>query len=127
MGWSAATAPLTGDGVTVVPRGAATAQARLLLTAPLAATVTVTQVRADGRELRSSPVQVASGTTAVVALDGPAAALALHADGPVHAAVVTEVPDPAGALVAVLPVTPAVDAARVAPPALEDPALGARR
>ena len=127
VGWSAATAPLTGDGVTVVPRGAATAQARLLLTAPLAATVTVTQVRADGRELRSSPVQVASGTTAVVALDGPAAALALHADGPVHAAVVTEVPDPAGALVAVLPVTPAVDAARVAPPALEDPALGARR
>jgi hypothetical protein len=63
----------------------------------------------------------------VVALDDSAAALALHADGPVHAAVVTEVPDPGGVLVSVLPVAPAVDAARVAPPAVEDPTLGARR
>jgi hypothetical protein len=127
VGWAAATGPLTGDGVTVVPRGAATAQASLVLTAPLAAAVTVREVGADGRQVRASTVQVSSGTTVVVALDAAAAALALRSDGPVHAAVVTEVPDPGGELVAVLPVAPAVDAVRVAPPAVEDPALGPRR
>ena len=78
-----------------------------------------------GRPLRTLTVAVPAGRTVGVTLTPATAAyvLGVPARSPVHAALVVLVPDPAGLLVTALPLHPAVLAARVAPPAVADPAL----
>jgi hypothetical protein len=80
-----------------------------------------------GRPLRTQTVGVAAGHTVEVTLTPATAAylLGVPAGRPVHAALVVTVPDPTGLLVTALPLQPAVVAARVAPPAVADPALPA--
>jgi len=136
LAWTAAAQPLTGDVAGAVPRPvdsrnavvtAAPATARLLLTAGArAARVTLREVDAVGRRLRSSTVTVPANRTVGTMLT-PATAgyvLGVPARAPVHAALVVTVPNPTGSLLTALPLQPAVVAARVAPPALADPTLG---
>jgi hypothetical protein len=90
-----------------------------------AATVTVREADTAGRPLRTLTVAVPAGRTVGATLTPATAAylLAVPPRTPVHAALVVTVPDPAGLLLTALPLQPAVVAARVAPPAVADPAL----
>jgi hypothetical protein len=127
VAWAAATRALSGDAVAAVPRTGAGEKVGLSLAAPLGASVVVREVGARGQRLHQGRVQVPAGSTVVFGLGALTTAVALRADGPAHAALVYELPDPAGALVGVLPVQPSTPAARVEPRVAEDPALGARR
>jgi len=127
VAWAAATGALPAAAVAAVPRTGAGETVGLSLAAPLGASVVVREVGAGGRLLHQGRVQVPTGSTVIFGLGALTTAVALQASGAAHAALVFELPDPAGALVGVLPVQPSTPAARVAPRVTEDPALGARR
>jgi hypothetical protein len=138
--WTGATAPLSGDVVGAVPRPAEVR--RGVLTRPPARAALVLggsavpvemqlrEVDAAGKALLAAPatVRVPAGRTVVVGLAAATAGyvLAVPASTPIHAALVVTLDDPAGQLLTALPVRPAVVASRVAPPAVEDPAVVGR-
>jgi len=137
LAWTSGTQPLKGEVAAVVPRPVdsrhsvvtdAPAGARLLLTGgSRAASVVLREADTAGRPVRTLTVAVPPGRTVGVTLTPATAAYLLRvpARSPVHAALVVTVPDPAGLLLTALPLHPAVLAARVAPPAVADPALPA--
>jgi hypothetical protein len=135
LAWTTGTKPLTGDVSGAAPRPVdsrhsvvtnAPAAARLVLTGgSRAANVTLREVDTAGRPLRTLTIAVPAGRTVGATLAPATAAYVLRVPkrAPVHGALVVTVPDPAGLLVTALPLQPAVVAARVAPPAVADPAL----
>jgi hypothetical protein len=137
LAWTSGTQPLTGDAAGAVPRPVdsrhsvvtdAPATARLVLTGgSRAASVTLREADTTGRPLRTLTVAVPARRTVGVTLTPATAAylLGVPSRTSVRAALVVTVPDPAGLLVTALPLHPAVLAARVAPPAVADPALPA--
>jgi hypothetical protein len=135
LAWTSGTQPLSGAVAAAVPRPVdsrhglvtdAPAGARLVLTGGTrTASVTLREADSAGRMVRTLSVTVAAGRTVGVTLTPATAAylLGVPTRAPVHAALVVTVPDPAGLLVTALPLQPTVVAARVAPPAVADPAL----
>ncbi len=141
LAWVPATGLLSGKVAGAVPRPVdarpdgssrpVTATVLVVTPGPRAAgdaDVLLREIDVLGHSHRLSTVRVRAGLAAGVPLAPGTAAFVLTVPpgAPLHAGLVTSVPDPAGALVTAVPVQPAVVASRVAPPAVEDPRLASR-